>query len=174
MPSLACLWNRPRLERHVDGALRAGAAQRLAAHLGRCADCRVESERLGRLHTLVQEALPAPPVPDWSGFWPALRARLHQERPRPLSEAWWLPFWKPVWGHPRLALGGVMAAAFAATLSFWPGGEVAAPPAAWAAPVVVQDVGTSDPNRGVMVFSNPDQDVTVIWVFNPDESVDES
>ena len=174
MPSLACLWIRPRLERHVDGALRAGAARAVADHLDRCAGCRAESERLGRLHAMVQEAVPAPAAPDWSSFWPALRSRLLQERPSPLTESWWLPFWKPFWGHPRLALGGVMAAVFAVTLSVWPGGEVATPPVAWAAPVVVQDVGTSDPGRGVMVYSNPDQDVTVIWVFNPELSADET
>ncbi len=128
---------------------------------------------MGRLRALVQGALPAPAEPDWSGFWPALRARLLLERPRPFRDAWWLPFWRPFWGHPRLALGGVMVAVFAATLSFWPGGEVM-PPAAWAAPVVVQDVATADPNRGVMVYSNPEHEVTVIWVFNSEESGDES
>ncbi len=76
-------------------------------------------------------------------------------------------------GHPRLALGGVMAVVFAFTLSFWPGSEVGVPGAAWASPVVVQDVSSSDPHRGVMVYSNPDHDVTVIWVFNPDQT-DES
>ena len=34
-------------------------------------------------------------------------------------------------------------------------------------PVTVQDVGTGDPNRSVMVYSNKD-DVTVIWVFAAD------
>ncbi len=67
-----------------------------------------------------------------------------------------------------------MAAVFALTLSFWPGGEVVVPGAAWAGPVVVQDVSSSDPHRGVMVYSNPDHDVTVIWVFNPDDSTNES
>jgi hypothetical protein len=68
-----------------------------------------------------------------------------------------------------------MAAVFALTLSFWPGGgEVVVPGAAWAGPVVVQDVSSSDPHRGVMVYSNPDHDVTVIWVFNPEDSTNES
>jgi hypothetical protein len=35
-------------------------------------------------------------------------------------------------------------------------------------------VSSSDPHRGVMVYSNPDHDVTVIWVFNPEDSTNES
>lgn len=171
MLSLRCFYNRRRLERHLDGA---PAARSVEAHLGRCESCRAERDRLYRLHTLLQGSLTAPADPDWARFWPGVRTRILGERPEPLREAWWLPFWKPFWGHPRLAVGGVMAAVFALTLSFWPGGEVAAPPAAWAAPVVVQDVATSDPHRGVMVYSNPDHDVTVIWVFDPEESADES
>ena len=31
------------------------------------------------------------------------------EPPRPLREPWWLPFWKPVWGHPRMALATGLA-----------------------------------------------------------------
>jgi hypothetical protein len=43
-----------------------------------------------------------------------------------------------------------------------------------ASPVQVQDVSTTDPDRSVMVFSNPDDDVTVIWVFNPAEQDEQS
>ena len=42
-----------------------------------------------------------------------------------------------------------------------------------AAPVVVQDVASADPDRSVMVYSDPDRGpdrgVTVIWVFAPNE-----
>lgn len=47
--------------------------------------------------------------------------------------------------------------------SIWPAGERI--PRAWATPVVVQDVGTSDPEGSVMVYSSPDYGVTVIWLF---------
>jgi hypothetical protein len=43
-----------------------------------------------------------------------------------------------------------------------------------AAPVVVQDVSSADPDRSVMVYSSPDDDVTVIWVFNPGEQDEQS
>ncbi|HET8578684.1 MAG TPA: zf-HC2 domain-containing protein [Methylomirabilota bacterium] len=174
MTKLACLWIRGRLERLMDGALGLRAARAAEAHLGRCEGCRAERDRLNRLHALLRESLTAPADPDWGRFWPGLRTRILREHPEPVREPWWLPLWKPFWGHPRLAVGGVMAAVFALTLSFWPGGDVAAPPAAWAGPVVVQDVATSDPQRGVMVYSSPDHDVTVIWVFNSDESSEES
>jgi hypothetical protein len=31
--------------------------------------------------------------------------------------------------------------------------------------VVVQSVETADPQSSVMIFTNPDSDVTVVWVF---------
>ncbi len=65
-----------------------------------------------------------------------------------------------------------MAAALAAVFSLWPGGEGNVP-AAWAGPVVVQDVGTPDPERAVMVYSTPDHGLTVIWLF-PSDATDES
>ncbi|MGH7386313.1 MAG: hypothetical protein ACREKG_14140 [Candidatus Rokuibacteriota bacterium] len=96
--------------------------------------------------------------------------RIATETPRPVREAWWLPFWRPVWGHPRMVLGGVVVSMLAVTLVLWPSAPVTTPSAL--AAVVVQDVSTTDPDRSVMVYSNPDDDVTVIWVFNsaePDE-----
>ncbi len=67
-----------------------------------------------------------------------------------------------------------MAAALALIFTLWPSrdGHV---PAAWGAgQVVVQDVNTSDPERAVMVYSTPDQTLTVIWLFPPDTSNTES
>ena len=87
-------------------------------------------------------------------------------------DPWWLPFWKPVWGHPRVALGGLVISGLAAALVLWPSAETTK--AAMAAPVQVQDVSTTDPSRSVMVYSNPDDDVTVIWVFNPMEPDEQS
>jgi hypothetical protein len=66
-----------------------------------------------------------------------------------------------------------MAVALALAFSLWPGGE-GQMPAAWAEPVVVQDVGTTDPDRSVMVYSTPDHALTVIWLFNPEDTTDHS
>ena len=45
---------------------------------------------------------------------------------------------------------------------------------AWADPVEVQDVATPDPERSVMVYSTPDQVLTVIWLFSGETATDES
>jgi len=172
MPTLGCLWSRPRLERLVDGALGPRMGHVTASHASRCGDCRAEMDRLSRLRALVQSAEVQVADPDWAAFWPAVRQRIAAERPAPVRDAWWLPYWKPVWGHPRVALGGLVVSSLAAARVLWPSPETTK--AAMPAPVQVQDVSTADPDRSVMVYSNPDDDVTVIWVFNPSEQDEQS
>jgi len=65
-----------------------------------------------------------------------------------------------------------VVSSLAVALVLWPSAETTT--AAIAAPVQVQDVSTTDPSRSVMVYSNPDDDVTVIWVFNPMEQDEQS
>jgi len=171
MPTLGCLWNRRRLEGFVDSALGSRAERMTAGHVSGCASCRIEMERLRRLRVLIRSAHAEVTDPDWSGFWPSVRTRIARETPNPVREAWWLPFWKPVWGHPRVAFGGVAVSTLAAALVLWPSPQATK---AVTAPVQVQDVSTADPNRSVMVYSSPDDDVTVIWVFNPAEQDEQS
>jgi anti-sigma factor RsiW len=163
----ACLWIRSRLEPYADGALGPRLTRAIGAHLGHCPGCLARVEGHLQLRTFVKSAALDPQEPDWTGFWPGIQAGLRRGEPRPLRDPWWVPLWRPFWGHPRLALGGVMAAALAGVLSLWPGGDSQIP-AAWAGPVVVQDVGTPDPDRTVMVYSTPDHALTVIWLFPPD------
>jgi len=169
MPSLGCLWSRPRLERLVDGALGPRAGRWTTSHAARCARCGGEVEQLTRIRLLVRSAAPDVADPEWAGFWPAVRVRIASEAPRPVRESWWLPYWKPVWGHPRVALGSLMVSSLALGLMLWPGA-----PVTLAAPVTVQEVSSADPDRSVMVYSSPDDDVTVIWVFNPAEQDEQS
>ena len=169
MPSLGCLWSRPRLERLVDGALGPRAGRWTTSHAARCARCGGEVEQLTRIRLLVRSAAPDVADPEWAGFWPAVRVRIASEAPRPVRESWWLPYWKPVWGHPRVALGSLMVSSLALGLMLWPGA-----PVTLAAPVTVQEVSSADPDRSVMVYSSPDDDVTVIWVFNPGEQDEQS
>jgi hypothetical protein len=164
MPSLGCLWYRPRLERLVDGGLGTRAGRAATSHAARCPRCGGEVEQLTRLRLLIRSSAPDVTDPDWAGFWPAVRVRIASEARRPVRESWWLPFWKPVWGHPRVALGSLMVSSLALGLVLWP-----STPLTLAAPVVVQDVSSADPDRSVMVYSSPVDDVTVIWVFNPGE-----
>lgn len=172
MPSLGCLWNRPRLERLVDGALGPRAGRAATSHAARCPRCGGEVEQLTRLRLLIRSSAADVADPDWAGFWPVVRVRIAREAPRPVRESWWLPVWKPVWGHPRVALGSLMVSGLAAALVLWPSPQVTVP--TFAAPVVVQDVSSADPDRSVMVYSSPDDDVTVIWVFNPGEQDEQS
>src|SRR5262245_66356718 len=69
MPSPGCLWNRPRLERLVDGALGPWTGRVAAQHASRCEGCGREVERLRRLRVLIQSAQADVADPDWSGFW---------------------------------------------------------------------------------------------------------
>ena len=173
MSMLACLWNRPRLDRYTDGALAPRLIRSVAAHLGRCPGCSGYVERQVQLRRLAKSALSDVDEPDWTGFFSGIMAGIAREKPRSIRDPWWIPIWKPFWGHPRLALGGVMAAGLAVAIVFWP---VAENPGsmAWAGPVVVQDVSTPDPERSVMVYSSPDQALTVIWLFSSGAATDES
>ncbi len=161
----ACLWNRSRLERYADGALSPRVKRSVEAHLARCGRCLLRVEGQMHLQGLVKSALPEPAEPDWAGFWPGVQARIVRDPPKAIRDPWWAPLWRPVWGHPRLAVSGAMVAALALIFTLWPGrgGQV---PAVWAAgQVVVQDINTTDPERAVMVYSTPDQALTVIWLF---------
>ena len=167
MWSFRCAWVRSRFERHADGALGERGGRRVAAHLERCDRCRTISEDLGRLKAFVREECPQAAEPDWSGFWVTVRARIMSEEPRPVRDSWWVPFWKPVWGHPRLAFGGVLLAVLVTAFTFWPSDD-----AAFASPVRVQDVSAGDPERSVMVYSSRAHGVTVIWVFGSTDAHD--
>ena len=167
MLSMNCAWARARLERHAEGALGDRAGRFVVSHLGRCAECRAASEEIARLKALVRRASPEAVEPDWSGFWATVRARIMTEEPRPVRESWWVPIWKPVWGHPRLAFGGVLLALLVTAFTFWPADD-----AAFASPVSVQDVSADDPERSVMVYSSRAHGVTVVWVFGSSEAYD--
>ena len=163
----SCLWHRSDLEAQAAGRLEERSARRVGRHVERCTSCRRTVEQYARMRGLVRAGATRPVDPDWSPFWTSVRLRIETEAPRPLRDAWWLPLWKPVWGHPRMATSAAMAGAVALTLTFWPVGQEVGP--ALADAVTVQDVGTSDPPRSVMVYSNQG-DVTVIWVFAADTS----
>jgi len=173
MLRLSCLWNRSRVEPFADGALGPRRARAFASHIAGCAACRGLADRQEHLSTLVRSSVGDPPDPDWSAFWPNVQSRLVREVPRPYRGHWWMPFWKPVWGHPRIAFGGAMAGALVLALSLWPGseGQISS---AWASPVVVQDVSSTDPEHSVMVYSTEDQGLTVIWLLPLGGTTEES
>lgn len=84
------------LDLELEGALPAGDAPRLAAHLADCADCRAERRRLTALH----EMLAASRVP----VRPDLRARVMAALPEPAWERSRAPAARWAWAAALLAL----------------------------------------------------------------------
>lgn len=160
MTSLKCFWIKRRLAPYLDGALSGERAEAVASHLRGCAECRGEASRLERLRGLLRSTFTVGPDPDWTRFWDGVRGRIISERPRPRSEAWG---WSP-----RLALGGALAALFLLAALLWPIGPTERP--ARPAGVVVNAVETSHPDDNLLVFSSPEDDMTVIWVLGPDRT----
>ncbi len=180
MSGAICWLTRRRLGAYQDGELGTAARGKIAAHLERCPACDAELSALTRLRTVLASAAPEPPEAVWAAFWPQVRARMAAEslpssRPRRV--------WESVLGSPRLALGSALAtAALVVVVILAPWREAPMPPkgppvAALPSPtpltpaspapahVVVQAVETADPNSSVMVFTNEEPGVTVVWVF---------
>ena len=171
MASLRCFWMRGRLAAYLDGALSAKHAEAVAAHLQGCVGCGQEAARLERLREIVRTTLLVPD-PDWSGFWDSVRRRILAERPSPWREAWRIGFWRQISGHRRLAMGGALAGLLLLAAALWPRGPQETPilPPA----VVVNALETAQPEGNLMVFTSPEDEMTVIWVFGLDQPGEQS
>lgn len=100
--------------------------------------------------------------PDWTGFWPGVVRGIEDRRdarPAPAPRQWWQAM-----GRPRWALGGALAALLM-SLGVW---QWAPSPHLPDAGVLVTSASTEDPRGTVMVYSTPEQDVAVVWVFGLD------
>lgn len=172
MAFFACVRMRRRLAAYLDRALAGKRTAAVAAHLQGCAGCRQEAARLERLKVLVQATL-AVPDPDWSGFWEGVRRRIVAESPRPWREAWWPGLWRLAGGYRRLAVGGALAALILVMAAFWPRGPEEPLPVVHPT-VVVNALETAQPDGNLVVFTNPEDEMTVIWVFGLDQPADQS
>jgi hypothetical protein len=172
MVPLTCFWTKRRLAPYLDGALSPGLAPKVEGHLQGCAGCRREASRLERQRGLLRGDLGVVPDPDWSEFWGGIRRRILTERARPWREAWGEGLWRPVSWYPRLALGGALAGAVVLAAMLWQSG----PPQTLVpfAGVVVSAVETAHPDGNLVVFSSPEEEMTVIWVFGLDQPADQS
>ena len=169
-----CWLTRRRLDAYHDGELAPGARGRLEGHLGRCRGCAGESAAIRRLQTALMADAPELPGSVWDAFWPQVRTRLQAPL---VSEPFWRRAWAGAVAPRRLAFGSALAAAalaVVAVLAPWQGLERHPSPAVVAsAPtvggaiqqVVVQSVEAADPQSSVMVYTNPESDMTVVWVF---------
>ena len=138
-----------------------GRARGTAAHLGVCHRCAAEAESLRRLRTALA-AVPKPADPDWTGFgfWPGVvrgiqDARVPRREPR-----------RAAWLRPRWAYGGALAAALLVSVGVWQMMPLDVQPEM---PVIVRSADTGAPDATVMVYSTPERDLTVVWVFGLDE-----
>ncbi len=161
---LTCYRTRRRIGAYLDGALDEGVARSTAAHLETCEECGREATQLRCLHAALQRTLTLP-EPDWTGFWQGVVRGIEDHRePTPVraGRPWWVPAWRPRW-----ALGSALAAAALVSLGVWQWAPPGAPPAQ--AGVLVTSALTEDPRGTVMVYSTPEQDVAVVWVFGIDQ-----
>ena len=170
MGFFTCLRVRRQLTPYLGKALSPARESGVARHLRECAGCRREASRLEGLVALLGASLPAAPDPDWSDFWPGVRARIVTGDHAALREGWWWRLWhQPGW-YPRLALGGGLAGLLLAATVLWQSGYQQLP--ALPLGVVVSALETPDPNGNVMVFSSPADEMTVVWVFGLDRAAD--
>jgi anti-sigma factor RsiW len=157
---LTCFRARRRIGAYLDGALAGADARRTERHLASCASCQREAGQLRRVKALVAEAA-AIPEPDWTGFWPGIvrgidaqRHGVASARPRPTWRLW------PGW-----AIGSAMAAALALAVVSWQGTRGPLPAEAG---VLVSAADTEHPTASVMVYTPPDRDMAVVWLFDSD------
>ena len=157
---LICYRTRRRIGAYLDEALGDREAARAAAHIAVCARCHAEVESLRRLSMMLRQNTPYPALPDWTGFWEGIRRGIEASR----IEVPARPRWRP-----RLVVGTAGALAVAASLVVlwqapWPSPWSALPPRA-ASTISVSFADTDHPGGTVMVYSPPEQNFAVVWVF---------
>jgi len=162
---LTCFRTRRRLGAYLDGALDAGAARAAAAHVAGCGRCQGEVETLRRFGSAVRESLAVSAPGDWTGFWPGVVRGIERERQAaatPARQPWQ---GRRALAHPRVAFGGALAAAVVAFITLW---QVLTPTSAPAEPMTVHAANSEHPGATVMVYSPPERDLAVVWVFDSD------
>ena len=161
-----------------DGELPPERRTRVEHHLEGCLTCRTELAQIERVSALLRVPLAEPPEAVWAAFWPQVRARLSEaERrkptpwPVPWADAWRVRWWAPLLAHPRLALGSAAVGLALLAVGTWQGVQwMGSPVPLVPRGVVVQSVESADPNSTLMVFSHPEAELTVVWVFGLDQS----
>jgi anti-sigma factor RsiW len=151
---LTCFLVRRRIGAYVDQALGDRESSRAAAHIAGCGRCHAEVTSLRRLSAMLRVGVPAPPPPDWTGFWEGIRRGI-DARPVVVRAR---PRWRP------LVAGTAAALAVGASVMVW---EIPRTPLTpdTADAVSVNSADTHHPHGTVMVYSPPEKDLAVVWVF---------
>ncbi len=149
---------------YLDGALDEDRARTAASHMMACSTCRRDADELRRLKALMSRVAAPAGSPDWTGFWPGVVRRIEDGRVRkPVEIAWRWP--RAVW-RPRIAFGGAMAAMLLATLGAWQVFGPSPVPLGDHEGVMVSAADTEVPDATVMVYTPPEHDLAVVWVFD--------
>lgn len=149
---------RRRIGAYVDEALGDRESSRAAAHIAGCGRCHAEVASLRRLSVVLRQGAPAPAPPDWTGFWEGIRRGI--EAPHVPARS------RPRW-RPRLVAGTAAALAVGASVIFWQMPRTQLTPEA-AAAISVNSADTTHPRGTLMIYSPPEKDLAVVWVFADD------
>jgi anti-sigma factor RsiW len=154
---LSCFLSRRRISAFLDGELSGARARTVSRHLSGCGGCRRQADQLERLRAMLG-AERVVRQPDWSGFWPGVVRGIEAARSGPAGAV-------PSFPRRRVVLAG-MGALTGGLLAFgvW---TLSNPPVPLHGAHLVELADTEYP-EGVMVYSPPESDMTVIWVFSPE------
>jgi len=158
---LSCYRARQRLGAYLDNALADGDTRWTERHLAACAACQAEVGQLRRLKALLADVA-AVPEPDWAGFFPGIVRGIEDERRAavPVRSSIARRFW------PQWAIGGAALASAALAFVLWQGGRLPEPAEAG---VLVNAADTEHPGATVMVYTAPEKNLAVVWVFDSDD-----
>ena len=158
---LTCYRTRRRIGAYLDDALGDRESSRAAAHIAVCARCHAEVAGFRRLTAMLRQSVPAVPAPEWTGFWEGIARRI--EAPAPVVEVRPRPRWRP-----RLVAASAAAAmAVGISVAVWQAPWSPFTPEAVAA-ISVNSADTAHPNGTVMVYTPPEKDLAVVWLFADD------
>lgn len=107
---------------------------------------------------MLRESAPSPTLPDWTGFWEGVRRGTDAPRPALRTPLRW---------RPRLVAGTAAAIAVGASVILWQFPRAPFTSQA-AAAITVNSADTSHPRGTVMIYSPPEKDLAVVWVFAED------
>ena len=155
---LTCYRTRRRIGAYLDDALGDRASSKAAAHIAGCTRCHAELVTLRLLSTMLRETSPSVVLPDWTGFWEGVRRGIEV----PVLERRMRPRWRP-----RLVAGTAAALAVGASVILWQLPRSPLTTQASAA-ITVNSADTSHPRGTVMIYSPPEKDLAVVWVFADD------
>jgi anti-sigma factor RsiW len=159
---LRCYRTRRRIGAYLDGALDDRQAARAGAHIAACARCQAEVDGFRRLSAMLRRGLRAPVPAEWTGFWEGVRRGIEAPRVEPAVRA------RPAWRwHPRLAVGAAAVLVLAVSVALWQIPRGPGSPGADAM-ISVTSADTDDPRSTVMVYSPPERDLAVVWLFTSD------